>query len=284
MSLGIQVQQHPPTCSLSIWSVINEPNFVAALAWLYVRKPNHAVRISNALEPGLAGLPGKSIENAISLLRYDTDDIVDDLQSSDPGVAEKAQKTLTARMSQRDGLLFQHISWLAASRQFPNAHAVPPHVRKADKGFDGFLLEMEAPGSGISKLVLCEDKASDAPRGLVTGKIWPELDGIHAGDKDLEILDAVTALLQGISEHEREAALTTIVWHRVWSFRVALTAGANQQKAGSYKHLFDGYENHVSGEADLRMAEIMPMVDVRPYLQKLADKVISELEEIKSNV
>jgi len=266
MALGIQVYQHPPTCSLSIWSVINEANFVAALAWLYVRKPNHAKRISNALEPGAAGLPGNSIDNAISLLRIDVGDIAAKLQSSDSSVVEKAQQTLTSRISQRDGLLFQHISWLAASRQFPTALAVSPHVRKADKGFDGFLLERGASGAGISKLVLCEDKASDAPRGLVTGKIWPELDSIHAGNKDLEILDAVTALLEYVPEEEREASLSKVAWEQVWAFRVALTGGANQQRAGSYRHLFDGYEDHAHGEHEIRMAEIMPMVNVRNYL------------------
>ena len=85
------------------------------------------------------------------------------------------QNKLDTRIEHRDGLLFQHVSWVAAFMRLPNAKATPPHVRQADKGFDGVLVEVNPAQAGLSRIVLCEDKASVNPRSLVTGSVWPEI-------------------------------------------------------------------------------------------------------------
>jgi hypothetical protein len=177
--LSITKQEHAPTCTLSTWVVTDAVNFVDVLAWLYLRKPSHAARIMNNLNPGSAGFPGRVFENAIKLLCYEISDIAADLASPGSDVAAEAKKICDARVALRDGLLFQHVSWVAATIQFPGAAACPPHVRKADKGFDGLLIEIDPQTAGISRLVLCEDKASVNPRSLVTGKIWPEREGVE---------------------------------------------------------------------------------------------------------
>src|SRR5947209_8306148 len=141
-ALTITKQEHAPTCTLSLWQVADEASFVEVLAWLYLRKPSHAAKIIADLEPGPAAFPGRVFENAIDLLRYDTSDIDADLASADPKVAAAAQKIRDTRIAHRDGLLFQHVSWVAAKVQFPEATSRAPHVRTADKGFDGVLIEL----------------------------------------------------------------------------------------------------------------------------------------------
>ncbi|WP_233722053.1 hypothetical protein [Jiella avicenniae] len=254
--------------------------FVEALAWLYLRKPHHAVRIINNFAPGDAALFGNSVQNAISLLRYDVSDLESNLASSDPNIRTKAEKTRNNRLYQRDGLLFQHISWLAARLQFPTALATPPHVRKADKGFDGFLIERQDAGDAISRIILCEDKATTNPRNLVTTSIWPEIRSIVASERDLEILDALTALLSGVPEEEREGLIRDIVWQRTRCFRVALTTGPGDIKASAYAHLFEGFDEQVTGDATVRRGDVMPLADVRGYLDQLAASVISVLERM----
>jgi hypothetical protein len=237
-----------------------------------------------ALNPGPAGFPGREFENAIDLLSYQANDISADLASSDPAIAAAAEKKLDARIAHRDGLLFQHISWVAAALQFPAATACPPHVRKADKGFDGLFLEVDPQMGGLSRVVLCEDKASTSPRSLVTGKIWPEIRQIIAGDRDIEILDAVTALLDTMHHVDLEAVLIATSWNRARQFRVALTAGQDQLRAGGYQHLFGGYENHVAGALHTRMAEVMPMNEVRAYLDELAGRIVAKLQVMAAHV
>lgn len=265
---------------LSTWTVINTDQLVDALAWLYLRKPRHAARIINALDPGPAGLPGRALVNAIDLLKYELSDIATDIASNDPAISTPAKKKRDVRIAHRDGLLFQYISWVAASIQFPNAHATAPHVRKADKGFDGLLIELS--GNGISRVILCEDKASTSPRGLVTGSIWPEITGIAGGEKDIEILDGVTALLDSLKDVDVEAALLKASWEKTREYRVSLTVDTTHQKAGSYLHLFQGFEGCATGALDIRMAEVMPLPDIRAYLDDIANLVVKKLKTMAS--
>lgn len=267
-----------PNCALSLWEIANSGSFIDSLAWLYLRKPNHALKIIAQLAPGPAGFPGNEFSNAIELLEVKLSDISASLGSSDPAVAEEAGKTRFARVTLRDGLLFQHISWVAASIQFPNAKARPPHVRKADKGFDGLLVELGALGGALGKLVLCEDKATINPRTTITGGVWPEIKKVEAGDKDLELLDAVTAILDTlVSEDIKEQVLGATLWEKHREYRVALTAAPSDLKGGSYQHIFAGYEDQVLDNATNRMAEVMPLADFRAELQSIASQVIAKL-------
>ncbi len=168
--------------------------------------------------------------------------------------------------------------------RLPHAKATPPHVRQADKGFDGVLLELEPDKAGLARIVLCEDKASISPRGLVTNSIWPEIKLIQADKKDREILAALTAILETMPEVDQEAVINATTWHRARQFRVALTAGADQLKDGSYQHLFAGFEGAAGGPLESRMAEVMPMAQVRPYLEELAARVIVVLQGELANV
>ncbi len=280
MSLSFESVDDNDTCVLSHWSVASRAEFVTALAWLYLRKPLHAARVIEGLEPGEAGLFGNVKQNVIKLLSYDVIDIEADLASTDDATRQSAEKKRDARISHRDGLLFQHISWIAAHLQFPSAEASPPHVRKADKGFDGFLVDVDTANVSISRVIICEDKASISPRGLVTSKIWPDLKSIVAGERDAEALDAITPLLKSLSPEQREIAIQRIIWNRARHFRIALTAGADQIQDGAYAHLFTGYEENASGEVSSRLADVMPMDDVRVYLDDLAKEVIVKLEEL----
>lgn len=284
MPLTIASSSEDICYTLSHWTVANDVSFIEALAWLYVQKHAHAVAVIRELEPGAATFIGKEIENAIAVLGYKISDLAAALASANEDVKMKARRALATRVAHRDGLLFQHISWLAARLQFPTAEATAPHVRQADKGFDGFLLEHDTEGAGLSKVILCEDKASTDPRALVTSQIWPEIRAILAGDKDREIGAAVSALLSNLPPEKREQVIAATVWSRAKHFRVALAAGDDQLKNDSYAHLFDGFDDEVPGDVAVRLGEVMPMPEVRAYLQALADKIIARLEQMKSDV
>ena len=94
---------------------------------------------------------------------------------------ETSEKMAKKEVERRDGLLFQHLSWIAARLSIPNVTQNPPHVRSADKGFDGFIIEMNAENDALQRIVLCEDKASTAPRSLITSSVWKEIKSIRAG-------------------------------------------------------------------------------------------------------
>lgn len=287
MPIVFQKTDFSPSCNFSEWAILDEERLVRTLAWLYLRKPKHAVQIINRLEPSKAGFPGKVFENAISLLSIRLTDIAADLSSDDLKKSRTADNKKNKRIEQRDGLLFQHLSWIAASINMPTALATPPHVRKADKGFDGLLVSLEDAYGAISRVVLCEDKASINPKNLVQGSVWAEIDGIVEGHKDLELLDAVTALLREQSHLEgdkQEELLEALIYEQTRAFRVAVTVMPANANAGAYNHIFDGYEKHALGADTVRLAEVLPSDDTRAYLKNLARKVRREIKRVAKNV
>lgn len=279
MPLQLDEEDHPPVCSITTWTIQDGETLTDVLAWLYLRKLEHAARVIADLDPGRAFTPAALIENAISVLSVRTDDIEADLRSDDPALRSSAEAKRDTRAEHRDGLLFQHLSWVAAHLRFPGAHACPPHIRQADKGFDGLLIEVNTAQTALSRVVLSEDKASTSPRGLVTGSIWPEIKHIQANGKDREILAAVTTILDTMDLADKEGVLEATEWRRTRQFRVSLAAGEDQRKNGDYKHLFAGFDDAAGGEIGARMGEVMPLSAVRADLQDLASRVVDNLRE-----
>jgi hypothetical protein len=287
MPFNFQKTDLSPACNFSQWVLIDEGRLVRTLAWLYLRKPKHAAQIINQLEPSKAGFPGKVFENAISLLSTRLADIAPDLSSTDPEKKKTANNKKNKRIEQRDGLLFQHLSWVAASIDMPTALATPPHVRRADKGFDGLLVSIEDAHGSISTVVLCEDKASINPKNLVQGSVWTEIDGIVNGDKDLELLDAITAILREQSHLEgdkQEELLEALIYEQTRAFRVAVTVMPANADAVGYHHIFNEFEKHALGADTVRLAQVLPSDDTRAFLKALARKVRREIKRVAENV
>lgn len=287
MPFTFQKTDLSPTCNFSQWALIDETHLVHTLAWLYLRKPSHAVQIINRLEPSKAGFPGKVFENAIALLSIRFSDIAAALSNGDEEQKKTANNKKRKRIEQRDGLLFQHLSWVAASIDMPNALATPPHVRRADKGFDGLLLKIENASGAISSVVLCEDKASINPKILVQGSVWDEIDSVVRGDKDLELLDAITAILREqshLASEKQEEVLENLIYDQTRAFRVAVTTMPSNANTSGYRHIFDGYEQHALGANTVRLAEVLPSDDTRAFLKALARKVRREIKRIADSV
>lgn len=278
MPLQMSAAPNAPVSLLNEWTVTDADRLVESIAWLYLQKQAQALRVIKALEPGKAALPGGVIQEAVNILTVRTDDLDHDLAHGDAAARKAAQDKLRNRIIHRDGLLFQHVSWIAASLSLPGTHAAPPHVRTADKGFDGVILELNPNTPGLSRIILCEDKASVDPRSLVTGSIWPEVKAIQTTGKDREILAAVTAILATLPGIDHEAVIDATAWEASRGFRVALTAGQDQLGAQGYAHLFAGFDAAAGGDLASRMAEVMPMPEVRPYLANLASTVIARLQ------
>lgn len=282
MPIEFEKHDNKPTCSLDQWSIDDVDELAKVLAWLYVRKPKHAAKIIAKLAPGSASFPGREFAAARALLTYRTNDIEKALKSADATIRLAAEEKRDTRIEHRDGLLFQHISWVAASIRYPNSHLSPPHVRTADKGFDGVLIRINSTTS-LGSVTLCEDKATTNPRNLVTQSIWKEITSIHNGDKDLEIHDAVTALLEKADGVDVELALQGISWENLRRYRIALTAPETKKKNDSFAHIFKGFDKVALGKIITRKAEFIALPDVRAFLDDLAQRVIAELNALESN-
>lgn len=280
-------QNHQPTeeCDFSEWSIerSSRSKMVEVIAYLYLRQEENAQRVIKALEPRRRASKGKVAQNVVRKLSAPRAKDVEILRSGNDAEKEAASNRIETSIIHRDGLLFQHVSWVAARLDLPNGYMTSPHVRQADKGFDGFIIELNNSGHQIKRVVLCEDKASMSPRGLITSKVWPEIKSIQCGDRDDEILADLVTLLKGVPDIDAEAAVDEMFWEGVREFRVAVATGEDQRKDGSLSHIIVGFEAAAGGELRSRTAGVLAFDDVRNGLALLANEVAAKVEEI-SNV
>lgn len=269
-------------CEFSEWSIENgnRPRLIEVIAYLYLRQEENAQRVINALEPRRRVSKGRVAQNVIRKLTAPNKEDLDLLRLGSDAQKDGARKRIKTCIVHRDGLLFQHISWVAARLALPNGYMTSPHVRQADKGFDGFIIELDDSGSKIKRIVLCEDKASKAPRRLISSNVWPEIRTILCGDRDDEILADLVTLLKGVPEIDAEAAVDEIFWEGARAFRLAVATGEDQRKAESFLHIIAGFEAVAGGELESRTAGVLAFDDVRKGLARLASEVAAKVEAI----
>lgn len=274
------------SCVLTEWSIEDAKHdaFISALAYLYLRQERNALKVIAAIDPVKRPRHGKVLDNVLAKLAGPS--LADvHVMTNGTGSAQKAAKDrVTNHIAQRDGLLFQHVSWIAARIALPNGHLTAPHVRKADKGFDGFIIEFDATKGKVERVILCEDKASEKPRPLIRESVWYEVRGIVRGDRDDQILADVTTLLasiDGLDDDGAEEAIDKMFGENVRQFRVSVATGVNRRKKnGGYAHLLKGFETVAPGSVVNRMGGILAFDDVRTGLDALAQAVADRVRLI----
>jgi hypothetical protein len=272
-------------CGFAEWSIDKKgrATLVEIIAYLYLRQEENALRIINALEPRRRAPKGRVAQNVIDKLTAPKQEDVDLLRTGTAKEKASAQHRIDTAISHRDGLLFQHVSWIVARLAFPSGCMTSPHVRQADKGFDGFIIEFDASTNEISRIVLCEDKASIAPRGLIKSSVWEDVASIRRGERDDEILADLVTLLKSVPNIDAESAVDEVFWEEVREFRVAVATGENiRGKSGDFLHIVAGFEAVAGGSFKSRTAGVMPFKDVRVGLNVLAGEVAAKVEEIVS--
>lgn len=269
-------------CSFSEWSIGigDRVRLVEILAYLYLQQEENAQRVINALEPKRRCPQGRVAENVIRKLTAPKQADVEAAKSGTEKEKAAAQKRVDTSIWHRDGLLFQHISWIVARQAIPDGYMTSPHVRQADKGFDGFIIELDESQERIERVVLCEDKASEDPRPLIRKSVWPEIQSIINGDRDDEILADLTTLLKGIPAINAESAVDEIFWEGTRHFRVSIATGEDKRKSKRFVHIVNGFDDVVTGTIEKRVAGVLPFDDVRNGLDLLAQEVIAKVENL----
>ncbi len=271
-----------PECDFTEWSIEmkNRAKLVEVVAFLYLRQEENAQRVIGALEPRRRVPKGKVAENVVRKLTAPHDEDVEVSLNGTDKEKDDARNRIRTSILHRDGLLFQHVSWVAARMALPNGYMTAPHVRQADKGFDGFIIELDPDGNEIVRIVLCEDKASKSPRSLIKSSVWNDIEAILRGDRDDEILADLVTLLKSVPGLDAEAAVDEVFWEGAREFRVAVATGENQRKAGNFKHIIAGFEAAAGGAKSSRAAGVLAFDEVRKGLGLLAGEVTAKVKEI----
>jgi hypothetical protein len=186
-----------------------------------------------------------------------------------------------ARRVHRDGLVFQAISWVAARQLAPgDALMRAPHVRPADKGIDGVLIERPCAARPVWRLVVSEDKATDYPRDTVRDEVWPEIVAFERGDRDREITSEASALAGALSDPaEVDALLGHVLWSEHRQYRVSVAVGAEHEPNAGADQLFKGFETHAPGDdCSRRRGEVLLVGGaLRPWMDCFCAQVADAL-------
>lgn len=246
----------------STWTVEDEDELAGLIARVAIGQARVAERILN--EDGLidTGYPMGGHEGARNLLSVGP--------SGDP--------------AHRDGWIFQVISWIAAHRAGRPGVIRSPHMRHADKGLDGLLVEFD--DNDIARVVISEEKATVNARTMVRDRVWPEFQDFETGRRDAELVDGVSTLLAGSGHPNPDAAVAAILWNEKRAYRVAVTVDDTHASDKGLKALYKGYEVAVAGEVNRRRAEAFQVQNLRPWFERIAAKasVIIDTEEATINV
>jgi len=230
-------------------------------------------------EEALAVLIGRvalgQSRHVVKILK-ETDGSPHTIQSALAGAQELLSAKTEKEAEHRDGWMFQVISWIAAYKESPEAIIKAPHIIKADKGFDGLLVEQN--DSGIQYVVICEDKATINPRTTVRAKVWPEFKDFQSGARDNQLVEAVTSLIEQRHPEDADDIVAKVFWDEQRAYRVAVTGKPKHSKPKPQKKLFKGFEVVVPGQEGRRRAHVLSLAELRPWMSSLAEQALDFVE------
>lgn len=205
-----------------------------------------------------------------------------------PAISQSMMNTIILRLTtttpeavryQRDGWIFQMISWVAAKKSDPTSLSAIPHSQRAQKGFDNLLVRVSAAGR-VESVVICEDKATGSPRDTVREKVWPEIQIFESGSRDAELVNEVTAILEraeGVIDIDESMA--AIFWNEARHYRVAITTN-EIDNSRNRRRLFAGYDTVAEGNHNRRRGDTVLVEQVRDWMDHFCDLIVQKVRAI----
>lgn len=245
-------------CEAFRWLILDEDQLAGYVASLALGQHRHVWSVLRALRPN------------------------DPVPASNPAITSAVatlQDTDGENRYNRDGWLFQLVSWIALAAHATDAFVLdPPHSAPAQKGCDGLCLKLSDAGDAVSYVLVGEDKASDSPRSVFQTEVLPGIRMVEAGERDAELLARVTTLIERRTSQESEIdrMLESAHWRRDLRYRVCV--GTTESKMPKRVSLFKGFKDEAPGSTSRRRGEVLILDDLRDWLDDFAQRVIGHLE------
>jgi hypothetical protein len=252
---------HDPVCCGFRWLIENEDALAQLVAWTMQGHYRHAERVLKSLDAPV--LPRRLTIQQQAIRRLNL---------------PKSSKKEVYRYH-RDGLVFQHIAWIAAiigGEQ--HIAASMPHLITAHKGFDAILVPLDGVGNALTGIIICEEKATINPRHQITQEVWPSIASIESGERDAEINAELSAILDRYNVQNIDQILTEAHWLGHKTYRVSITIAAEHDANHARSALFDGFESKAPGEITRRRAETLMLTDLRNWMDAFCSKVVTHIQ------
>lgn len=263
MPIDLTPFEHGTLCFGNTWSIANVSTLAVHIAQVAIGQDRHIQKILAGASLAAPPTTSRAAANAIKLLTVPA--------GEDPW--------------HRDGWIFQVLSWIAAYRASPNSIIRAPQMILAQKGFDGLELLVDTANGKIKGAVIFEDKATDDPRTTIREKVWPEFAALESGESENVLVSEVVGLLATRPNIDPDAAIESVLWNHVRRYRISITVGDTHASEQGRRRLFDGYDTVAGGEPHRRRAETFHILNMRAWMQTLAEKAIVAVhDEVKKYV
>jgi hypothetical protein len=264
MTMTLIPIDHGALCHGWAWSIDDEDALAERVARIVLGQYRHVAKILSG-----AGVPGPA---------------------ANAEQANAAIKQLTLAEGEdpwhRDGWLFQAISWIAAHQQPSASLTRMPHIRKADKGFDGMQLELNEAGTSVTAVIIFEDKATDNARKTIHDDVWPGIKSLESGERLNELSQEVSGMLDARAAadptFDLDSAIANTLWGDARRYRVSITIGDTHKKTKSRARLFKGFDESAPGAAARRRADTIYLPAMRSWMKGFAARVIMKIKAIAS--
>lgn len=264
-------------CSGERWVANNLDGLAALVSMIIMGQSSHAAYIINELQPTLPVISiGQLKQEAIIKL----------------SVQEKKKfPRIGYPRWQRDGLVFEAISWIAAHQTHgTNTYMKEPHVNATSQGLDGLILKLSDDKTQIAQTTIIEDKCTDNPRDTFLQDVIPTFVSRHSNERCAEIISAAAALLKqaSISEHDVIRMSAAVTNKSIRSYRASFALSKDYDSQTERAKLFKNYNRVESLSQSQRVgASFITDADMRNYIDHIASLsilYIQNLPEDASNV
>lgn len=186
----------------------------------------------------------------------------------------------------RDGLLLEILSWIAASESTPGCLLKDPHLKATTQGLDGLMIELDNQMTDVVRTTIFEDKCSSSPRAKFRDEILPFFQTIHAGERSTELLAAAATLLAPAGLTGTAATIATAALdpaHR--AYRGGLAVDSTYDSADGRKGLFKNFEDLTDILPEQRIgASLVTSTEMRSWFDALAARTRQIIETMVPSV
>lgn len=257
-------------CVGSKWKVENEDQLARLIAIVVMGQAAQAAHIIDELLPAAPAFTNDALKQE-AVIKFTLQEVPQTPRTGYP-------------RTQRDGLIFEIISWIAAKQvSGDKCFLKDPHTSSTSQGLDGFMIELNEDGSEILKSTIFEDKCTDYPRGTFTNKVIPGFLDRHGNTRSAELIAAAATLikLSGVGDLEAMSMVRKVLDNSCRQYRAGFALTQDFDTDEAQQALFKGYDKIKDVKQEQRIgASLIVDGELRDWFDALAAKIITYIEQL----
>ena len=254
------------------WVVGDQEQLAKLIAIIVMGQATYAAHIINELIPAHPMFSNEALKNE-AIIKFTI---------QEKQIPKKPRKGYPR--IQRDGLIFEIISWIAA-KQVAGGRCLlkDPHINATTQGLDGFMIELSEDGNNILRSTIFEDKCTESPRKTFTQSVLPGFLDRHCNTRNAEIIAIAASLikLSGKGDVSAMVMAEKVLDNNFRYYRAGFALTNDFDTDEARIELFKGYDKVDNITAEQRIgASLIVDIQLRDWFDNLANQIIGYIHEL----